>query len=281
MTSPPCHQAAYQAPPSPPCKSVVETSAIMHNGEISKVEKKSQETEQTSKAEKENQRTPTLTKQPNVHLDCEAKIAKFLGTHDSILYSYGLSTMSVQIPAFCKKGDLVIVLESNTFGYLANLVRTKTEHYKVPIDKKIYNYSIWDIPIATEGGFLQRNLSSSVMSSLRPLPPTWQLHCKYYAIDVIRHNHPQLLVKLRDNVKILWTGFLCLYKNDLIRRTLQNHVLKEHSVFVVTSKRSLLDKCKLPVGIRLFVSAAHTESDLQKAYESLKVVAASVLTGQY
>lgn len=57
-------------------------------------------------------------------------------------------------------------------------------------------------------------------------------------------------------------------------------VLKEHSVFVVPSKRSTLDKCNLPVGIRLFVSAAHTESDLQKAYESLKSVAASVFTGQ-
>ncbi|GKG16753.1 hypothetical protein Tco_0361710, partial [Tanacetum coccineum] len=58
-------------------------------------------------------------------------------------------------------------------------------------------------------------------------------------------------------------------------------VLKEHSVFVVTSKSSSLDKCKLLVGIRLFVSAAHAESDLQKAYESVKIVAASVLTGEY
>lgn len=44
----------------------------------------------------------------DVHLDCEAKIANFLGTPDSILYSYGLSTMFSAIPAFCKKGDIVI-----------------------------------------------------------------------------------------------------------------------------------------------------------------------------
>lgn len=56
-------------------------------------------------------------------------------------------------------------------------------------------------------------------------------------------------------------------------------VLKEDSVFVVTSKRSTLDKCPLPVGIRLFVSAAHSESDLHKASESLKRVAALVLGG--
>ncbi|KAJ6373773.1 hypothetical protein OIU78_029456, partial [Salix suchowensis] len=34
----------------------------------------------------------------DVHLDCEARIAKFLGTSDSILYSYGLSTMFSTIP---------------------------------------------------------------------------------------------------------------------------------------------------------------------------------------
>lgn len=54
-------------------------------------------------------------------------------------------------------------------------------------------------------------------------------------------------------------------------------LLKEYSIFVVTSKRSTLDKCRLPVGIRLFVSAAHLESDLLKASESLKRVADSVL----
>ena len=45
----------------------------------------------------------------DVHLDCEARIAKFLGTPDSILYSYGLSTMFSAIPAFCKKRDIIVV----------------------------------------------------------------------------------------------------------------------------------------------------------------------------
>ncbi|GKB80122.1 nitrilase/cyanide hydratase and apolipoprotein N-acyltransferase family protein [Tanacetum coccineum] len=45
---------------------------------------------------------------------------------------------------------------------------------------------------------------------------------------------------------------------------------KDDSVFGVTSKRSTLDKCKQPVRIRLFVSAAHTVYDLHKAYESQK-----------
>ncbi|KAJ8637810.1 hypothetical protein MRB53_012077 [Persea americana] len=32
----------------------------------------------------------------DTHLDCEARIAKFLGTPDSILYSYGISTILVR-----------------------------------------------------------------------------------------------------------------------------------------------------------------------------------------
>jgi serine palmitoyltransferase len=55
--------------------------------------------------------------------------------------------------------------------------------------------------------------------------------------------------------------------------------LKEDHVFVVTSKRSTLDKCSLPVGIRLYVSAGHSESDLIKASESLKRIAALTLAG--
>ena len=60
---------------------------------------------------------------------------------------------------------------------------------------------------------------------------------------------------------------------------LYSQVLQEDSVFVVVSHRSTLDKCRLPVGIRLFVSAGHSESDLRKASESLKRVAAQVLGG--
>ncbi|XP_035816798.1 long chain base biosynthesis protein 1b isoform X5 [Zea mays] len=46
----------------------------------------------------------------DVHLDCESKIAKFLGTPDSILYSYGISTIFSVIHAFCKKEDIIVAL---------------------------------------------------------------------------------------------------------------------------------------------------------------------------
>ncbi|URD97064.1 Serine palmitoyltransferase [Musa troglodytarum] len=47
----------------------------------------------------------------DVHLDCETRIAKFMGTPDSIIYSYGIygiSTIFSVIPAFCKKGDMIV-----------------------------------------------------------------------------------------------------------------------------------------------------------------------------
>ncbi|KAE8657245.1 hypothetical protein F3Y22_tig00116996pilonHSYRG00273 [Hibiscus syriacus] len=47
----------------------------------------------------------------DVHLDCEARITNFLGTTDSILYSYGLSTMFSAISCFFKKGDIIVVDE--------------------------------------------------------------------------------------------------------------------------------------------------------------------------
>ncbi|CAJ1973416.1 unnamed protein product [Sphenostylis stenocarpa] len=52
----------------------------------------------------------------DVHLDCEAKIANFLGTPDSILYSYGFSTMFSAIPAFSKKGDIIVADEGVHWG---------------------------------------------------------------------------------------------------------------------------------------------------------------------
>jgi len=76
---------------------------------------------------------------------------------------------------------------------------------------------------------------------------------------------------LCDNVYFLLSVLLVL------NFCIHSQVLKEDSVFVVTSRRSTLDKCRLPVGIRLFVSAGHSESDLHKASESLKRVAALVL----
>lgn len=49
----------------------------------------------------------TVTR-PDLHMDLERDIADFLGTEASILYSQDFSTISSVIPAFCKRGDVIV-----------------------------------------------------------------------------------------------------------------------------------------------------------------------------
>lgn len=328
----------------------------------------------------------------DVHLDCESRIAKFLGTPDSILYSYGLSTLFSAIPAFCKKGDIVVadeavhwgiqnglylsrstiiyfkhndmanlesilekitsenkrakkirryivaeavyqnsgqiaplndiirlkekyrfrvVLdESNSFAVLGHSGRGLTEYYGVPVEKIDIVTAAMGHALASEGGFCSggarvidhQRLSSSGYVFSASLPP-YLASAAIAAIDVLEDN-PSLITKLKNNVAILWAGlegiqgleitshphspivFLKLkrsfgsLKEDLqLLQDIADRALEEYSVFVVVSKRSMLDKCRLPVGIRMFVSAGHTESDISKASQALKKVAGSLLAG--
>lgn len=48
----------------------------------------------------------TLT--PDVHVQLEQDLASFLGTESAIIYSQGFSTASSVIPAFCKRGDIIV-----------------------------------------------------------------------------------------------------------------------------------------------------------------------------
>lgn len=327
----------------------------------------------------------------DVHLDCETKIAKFLGTPDSIIYSYGISTIFSVIPAFCKKGDIIVadegvhwgiqnglylsrstvvyfkhndmaslestlekvtrgnkraekirryivveavyqnsgqiapldeivrlkekyffrlvVDESHSFGVLGNSGRGLAEHCGVPVDKIDIITAGMGNALATDGGFCtgsvrvvdhQRLCSSGYVFSAS-LPP-YLATAAIIAVNYLEEN-PYVLTKLRSNIALLLKGlsdvpgltvtsnplspivFLKLRKStgssksDLqLLDTIADRVLKEDSVFIVTSKRSTLDKCRLPVAIRMFVSAGHSETDLLKTSDSLKRVAASVLS---
>ncbi|KAL2895448.1 Long chain base biosynthesis protein 1 [Bienertia sinuspersici] len=326
----------------------------------------------------------------DVHLDCESRIANFLGTPDSILYSYGLSTMFSTIPAFCKKGDIIVVDEgvhwgiqnglylsrskivyfkhnnmrslestlekitnenkrakqirryiviegvyqnsgqiapldeiiklkekyrfrllmdeSNSFGVLGSSGRGVTEYYGVPVEKIDIITAAMGHALAAEGGFCTGNarvidhqrLSSSGYVFSASLPP-YLASAAISAIDVLEEN-PNLVKKVKENVALLWAGlsdlqgfeiasnphspivFLKLAnsintsKSDMqLLQDIVDKLLEEHSIFVVCSKRSTLDKCPIPIGIRLFVSAGHSESDLNKLCQSLKIVVSSVL----
>ncbi|XP_021754721.1 long chain base biosynthesis protein 1-like [Chenopodium quinoa] len=325
----------------------------------------------------------------DVHLDCESRIAKFLGTPDSILYSYGLSTMFSTIPAFCKKGDIIVVDEgvhwgiqnglhlsrskivhfkhnnmeslkrtletittenkrkktrryivieavyqnsgqvapldeivklkeeyrfrlmmdeSNSFGVLGRSGKGLTEHFKVPVEKIDIITAAMGHALAAEGGFCTGNarvidhqrLSSSGYVFSASLPP-YLASTAISAIDVLEEN-PNLISKLKENVAQLRAGlsnseglvvasdplspivFLQLSKStgssekDMqLLEDIVDELLEKHNIFVVTSKRSTLDKCPIPVGIKLFVSAGHGESDIMKVCEALKMVVPSVL----
>ncbi|VDK40580.1 unnamed protein product [Gongylonema pulchrum] len=43
----------------------------------------------------------------DIHLMLEKQIADFLGCEESVLYSYGFSTVASAIPSYAKKGDVV------------------------------------------------------------------------------------------------------------------------------------------------------------------------------
>lgn len=45
----------------------------------------------------------------DIHMKLERDIARFLGVDDAIIYSQGFSTISSVIPAFSKRGDLLVV----------------------------------------------------------------------------------------------------------------------------------------------------------------------------
>jgi serine palmitoyltransferase len=52
----------------------------------------------------------------DVHMDLERDIAQFLGTEQAIIYAQGFSTISSVIPAFCKRGDILVCDESISFA---------------------------------------------------------------------------------------------------------------------------------------------------------------------
>ncbi|XP_022882355.1 long chain base biosynthesis protein 1b-like [Olea europaea var. sylvestris] len=205
----------------------------------------------------------------------------------------------------------LILDESNSFGVLGSCGRGLTEHCSVPIEKVDIVAAAMGNALAAEGGFCtgsarvvdHQRLSSSGYLFSASLPP-YLASAAIAAVDVLEDNL-DLITKLKKNVATLHNGlsdvrgleimsdpqspivFLRLrnstgsVKGDLqILENIADRVLKEDSIFCVTSKRSTIDKCNLASGIRLFVSAAHTEPDLVKAYESFKRVTPSVLEGQ-
>lgn len=332
----------------------------------------------------------------DVHLDCETKIAKFMGTPDSILYSYGLATAASTIPAFCKRGDLILadegvnwgiqnglqlsrstvklfkhndilslealleenhkedqrkrkalnrrfivveaiyqnsgqmapladlihlkekyrfrllVDESNSIGVLGKTGRGLTESFGIPVEKVDIITAAMGHALASVGGFCagsakvvdHQRLSGAGYCFSASLPP-YVASATISALNLLEEN-PELLVRLHKNIAALRKalleipGFLikshplspmiflqlkCTtgsFKDDCrVLQKIADQMLSKECVLVAVTKRSVLDKCKLPAGIKLTVSAGHTETELLSAAGSLEKIAASVLEPEY
>ncbi|KAJ1566241.1 serine palmitoyltransferase component [Cladochytrium tenue] len=68
----------------------------------------------------------------DVHLDLEAKIASFLGVDDCIVYAQGFSTISSVIPAFSKRGDILVVDEGADLAIMkgVQISRSVVKYFK-------------------------------------------------------------------------------------------------------------------------------------------------------
>lgn len=62
----------------------------------------------------------------DVHLDLEAKIAKFLNVEESVLYSFGFSTVASTIPAYSKRGDIIFADECVHFAIQKGLIASRS-----------------------------------------------------------------------------------------------------------------------------------------------------------
>lgn len=68
----------------------------------------------------------------DVHLDLEQKLAKFIGTEEAIIYSQNFAAVSSVLPAFSKRGDILICDESINFALQkgVQISRSSIYYYK-------------------------------------------------------------------------------------------------------------------------------------------------------
>lgn len=76
--------------------------------------------------------TKLLCALADVHMALEADIARFLGTEKAIIYSQGFSTISSVIPAFSKRGDIIVADAGVNFAIQKGIQisRSTTMYYK-------------------------------------------------------------------------------------------------------------------------------------------------------
>jgi len=61
-----------------------------------------------------------------VHLELEAELRRFAGTEDAMIYSYDVATPASAIPAFAKRGDLLLVDEGVSFALQSGVTLSRS-----------------------------------------------------------------------------------------------------------------------------------------------------------
>eukprot|EP00252_Welwitschia_mirabilis_P000597 TRINITY_DN10576_c0_g1_i3.p1 TRINITY_DN10576_c0_g1~~TRINITY_DN10576_c0_g1_i3.p1 ORF type:complete len:258 (+),score=46.06 TRINITY_DN10576_c0_g1_i3:928-1701(+) len=202
----------------------------------------------------------------------------------------------------------LMVDESNSFGVLGKTGRGISEHYQIPTQSIDIITAGMGYALASTGGFCtgsakvvdHQRLSGQGYCFSASLPP-YSASAAIAAIDILEEN-PEILVQLRENTAVLVEGIskvpgikivsddsspliflqldlsLISYKDEaVLLNKIVERMLHDEDVLLSVAKRSSLDSCKLPYGIRLCVSAGHTKSDLLKVVHSLKKVIDNVL----
>eukprot|EP00158_Paraphelidium_tribonemae_P003518 Partr_v1_DN26194_c0_g1_i1_m10330 putative Serine palmitoyl-transferase len=68
----------------------------------------------------------------DAHLELEAELARFIGTEEAIIYAQAFSALSSVIPAFAKRGEILICDENINFGLQkgVQISRTNVKYFK-------------------------------------------------------------------------------------------------------------------------------------------------------
>lgn len=62
----------------------------------------------------------------DVHLELEEKLAKFMGSEEAIVYSYGFATIASAIPAYSKRGDVIFCDEGVHFAIQQGILASRS-----------------------------------------------------------------------------------------------------------------------------------------------------------
>jgi 7-keto-8-aminopelargonate synthetase-like enzyme len=63
----------------------------------------------------------------DVHLELEVALARYMGTEEAMIYSYDVATPASTIPAFSKRGDLLVVDEGVNYALQAGVTLSRSE----------------------------------------------------------------------------------------------------------------------------------------------------------